>query len=564
MKKWFALLLALTMLLPLIGCSTVPAETTAVPSTTVLPTASSSASQDTGPIPMKPGDDRFSFFNQWAKNVGEYTLRIQYLPETVDNPQGLPVLKWVYLEAYYNKTYRDTAMQEINQMLADKNMPFRLQMVIVGGEGLSLNPDMLSLPEVQPLLKEADLITANMTPEYRQKYLSPITEHITGDAQPSLSSFVPRQMTWATSTHGGEIYGITNGGTPYQSGWRVSTAFMQEYGLTKADFQKNYWEMDELFAKIYAANGGKPFLYANHDPIGRANSRFYSGAAGPIRVLKKIPGDLYLPASFQTVGAVYGIDLSGDTPTVKSLFEDSQVALCQDATIRYKEAGYTNHESTKCDVVFTEIVYDAGDTDINTCIVVSERAVDWGEHSRAANTTGVLTGSARKAEAISLLGLLAEDQAFLIYLAFGKEGRDYTMEHGYPDEITVNGQPCFLMNLPFAYSAVCGRYENYGQWVDDADYHWYPISFDFSDLEPELEAVGRIVEAYQYTLVSTQDRILDTGKEKMYTVRRMDAEGRAQMIAELQEAGSDKIVAALQAQLDAWLKENPDWPAKAG
>ena len=65
----------------------------------------------------------------------EILVRCQYLPETVDNSDNLPVLKWVCLTEWVfcggNWAWTEDAAVEINQTLADRNMPFRLQLVMM-------------------------------------------------------------------------------------------------------------------------------------------------------------------------------------------------------------------------------------------------------------------------------------------------------------------------------------------------------------------------------------------------------------------------------------------------
>ncbi|WP_289466231.1 hypothetical protein, partial [Klebsiella pneumoniae] len=45
--------------------------------------------------------------------------------------------------------------------------------------------------------------------------------------------------------------------------------------------------------------------------------------------------------------------------------------------------------------------------------------------------SGVAAVSQHKAEAVSLLNLIAEDEAFRMQLFYGKEGRDYKIVDGY-------------------------------------------------------------------------------------------------------------------------------------
>lgn len=61
-------------------------------------------------------------------------VEVQYLPKKVENPDNLPVLKWLCLvdnvstRKAYEKTWNEDVGNEINRMLEAKNMPFGAQM----------------------------------------------------------------------------------------------------------------------------------------------------------------------------------------------------------------------------------------------------------------------------------------------------------------------------------------------------------------------------------------------------------------------------------------------------
>ena len=66
---------------------------------------------------------------------GELVITTQYLPAEVENPDDLPVVKWVCLmETWYGGkigTWTENAVHEVNQLLADRDMPFRIQFVLL-------------------------------------------------------------------------------------------------------------------------------------------------------------------------------------------------------------------------------------------------------------------------------------------------------------------------------------------------------------------------------------------------------------------------------------------------
>ena len=173
-------------------------------------------------------------------------------------------------------------------MLADRGMPYRVQFVMITGNS-TLYSKLLSLPEIQRLLREADLIWARMKPEQRESYLLPITEYVTGDAQPTLKNAVVHEYSWIGSMVDEEIYGIpTRIYQPGSVGWNVDSNILTKLGLTVEDFQRNFWEMDEIFAKIYKENGNQPFLPAFLDSAGTEG--FEKG--GVLSVYKALPCNL--------------------------------------------------------------------------------------------------------------------------------------------------------------------------------------------------------------------------------------------------------------------------------
>ena len=59
----------------------------------------------------------------------------------------------------------------------------------------------------------------------------------------------------------------------------------------------------------------------------------------------------------------------------------------------------------------------------------------------------------------------------------------------------------------------------------------------------ELLSIGKVMGNYYY----------------MFTTPDMTEEMYDQMLQDMKDAGSEKVIAELQRQLDAWLAEHPDW-----
>jgi len=118
MKKLKQFLTLLFALLLLTGCAVTPKETDASETEQTGTSGIQKPTTPDHPFPTMPEPT---------------TVLYQALPETVDNPDNLPVLKWVCLVDTYggwNRTWSEDAVIELNQMLADRKMPFRLQLHI--------------------------------------------------------------------------------------------------------------------------------------------------------------------------------------------------------------------------------------------------------------------------------------------------------------------------------------------------------------------------------------------------------------------------------------------------
>ena len=515
----------------------------------------------------------------------EPDILIRYIPEEVENPDNLPVLKWVCLtqENYGlsgNRPIHEAAMREVNQMLADRNMPFRLQVITFSRTKRSTDPirDWFSVPEAQEALKDADLIYGYMLGDDMQKYYVPITEYVAGDAEPTLNSTAFHELDWIRTTVDGEIYGIPSklSGAGC-NGWSVNPEIFQKYGLTVEDFAQNYWEMDDVFAKIYSENGNEPFLWEYDDG--------YSASFSPYLEYPSIVPmgiDFLTYYLYQRVGYCCGIDYSSGVPEIVNLYNRDPVRATWAAYSRYKKAGYTIKPSSM-DGGFSRIKINFGP--LSAGWVHTHNWYDECEYTGIPLTntvftitfpegfmSGVAAVSQHKEEAVQLLNLIAEDEEFRMRLLFGKEGRDYEIEDGYY-KITVHEDGTYYsMNVlsPLSFfcgltaektdktssSLACGT-DNDNDWypakegktkqesrienLNSAVYLQCPVVFDYSGFEKELAAIEAVCRKY-----------FDRPYEE--TVAVYD-----QMLQEFKDAGSEKIIAELQRQLDAWLADNPVW-----
>lgn len=570
MKRIFMLwVLTLSLLITLVGCTQNPlypttdtnqTDFTKAPEDNVMPTAPNEGGLSVIPTP-----------SEWeAELESKLVISCQYLPQAVDNPQNLPILKWVCLtdglRGGTNRVWNEAAVQELNQMLAERDMPFRVQFVMMTMSEWLMDTNWFSRPEVQEVLKDADLIYGIMSANEVMEYLSPITEYVAGTAEHSLKNAVAHENDWAAAMINGEVYGIPAlPSAPKNVGWKLDASFMSDYGLNIENFSRNYWEMDELFAEIYEKNGNEPFLVVEKDEIYVTFSTLYDR----IQNVHPIVLNNSMPQTLQPIGSCYAIDHSGDTPAVVNILETDSARLIQQATMRYREAGYiVAPGNEKGKVVFTMIDGETAYTleDGTTCIPI-------GESVQTANASGnYLSGiaavSKHKTEAISLLNLIGEDEAFRMQLFFGKEGRDYVLNDGYYSLLKQEDGSDYSMTIvsPLAYfTGIIGaelrnirtpgidadamvqyagktKLQTYREMMEVCNISYYPVVFDYSEFAQELTAVDDVFR--EYFLSYTNPKWMT---EELYD----------QMLKELQDAGSGEIQAALQRQLEEYLVKGP-------
>lgn len=524
---------------------------------------------------------------------------VQYLPAEVENPEGLPVLKWVCItDMYYggkNRVWREDAVHELNQMLKDRNMPFRIQFVMLNNSEYTLYYDWAEDPLVQEALQDADLIYANMTPSQMKDYLSPISDYVTGDANPSLKNAVVHSLNWYQGTVDGEIYAIPT--IPSQSleiGWSIGQynyspnlldgqTVLDQLGLKTDDFKVAFSEADDLLAKIYAAGENKPFLSAGHEGILKIQNTQYGI---PDTCAPSIIGGLAV-YSLHTVGSCFVIDHSGDSPKVVHMMELPQVRAYQEAYMRYRKAGYL--ASSDEDI---PLVLFSGGSGLAPYTTTEDRIhipIDtpvFKQSVPGGRITGIAASSTKKEQAASLLALIAEDEEFRMQLFYGKEGRDYTVsEDGYYNIVKREDGACYSLDIFSPYAYFCGltSAKDNISYVSPSTNNWslieteeysaleyyrqtltesvpvLPITFDYSGLEEELTSIQQAVEKY-YPMFTNETEVKDdpdTPEDEYIPI--MDKDGYEYVLQEFKKAGADAVITELQRQLDTWLAENPDW-----
>ena len=502
---------------------------------------------------------------------------IQYLPETVENPGNLPVLKWVFAMPDMDRTWTEDAVRELNQMLADRKKPFRVQFVILmskntgeplhrvsGGNVIPYDDyALLASEEGKELLEDADLIFGYMTPAEMQTLLAPITQYVNADGETSLQNSVAHRLDWITTTVDGEIYGIKQCSPGYNKeyyGWSVDKELMEKAGLRPADFQKEFWEMDTVLAKLYMANGNRPIM--NTDSLKGVGWYFnFRGRPGAC-----LPGPILdiAASKHQLIGAVFAIDDRGEKPTVVNVLETARIA--QEAILRYRDAGYIGADGTGVgyfELGFSpEPSYREATKSMLIPVTMGGFETFFGEAGYGIN--GIAAVSQHKEEAAMLLNLLAEDEAFRDQFLNGKEGRDYQVEDGQIVPVEKADNACYTMAEAFGgYGVLSNKkmLQNYRDKAEKTESVAYPVVFDYTGYEKELEQIAGILNEIYPVFFNNEEREYKISIALGLTVRepKMDEALYDRMLEKLNEAGAQTIIEELQRQLDEWLANNPDW-----
>ena len=551
MKKYIlVMLIALGLILIFQGCTSMPTETSPLPSDSqsavTPPSSGATKPEETEPEPV---------------------VTCQTLPQQVENPENLPVLKWVclteLLDGRPGRVWNEDAAHDLNKMLADRNLPFRVQFIILTIDNSAQpGPLWFSQPEAQEALQDADLIYARMSAGEMTQYLLPLTDYVTGNKEPNLNNAVVHETNWFSGTVEGQIYGIsTCPQRPASNGWCIDTALLESSGLTPADLSVPLWEADEVFAKLYAANGNKAFFYV------RGN-----GVSSQLEHSESIP-DSYFPSSlnnmfpraYRNIGSCFAVDYSAQTPTVINKLDTDTVRNLLAAIQRYRAAGYVTENSAKALVMYTDsidgsVVYE---TDGDTCIPITKAYYPYSS-AQYNCVTGICATTEQEQAAAKLLQLVAEDEDFQMMLFHGKEGRDYTITDGYYEIITREDGTDYSLSFLSAHSYFSGltsqqdsvfrnpgaenwfykayegmtTKETYLAMMDQEPVLEYPVIFDYTGYEDTVAKMESVFKKYFYAYSASSNEA---------------------MLKELKELGCDQLLEHLQAQLDKWVAEHPDW-----
>ena len=509
MKTWLCLILALLLCLSTAACTADPTPSTGgnAPAVPSFPISGGTTPSETEP---------------------PVVIHCQHLPEEVENPDNLPIVKWVCLTPYSPSSQWDETMaRQLNQLLAEKELPFRVQFVVYTSENLKENWFLQT--EVQEDLASADLIYGSIDSSNGLSYLQPITDAM--DSY-SLQNAVPHAAYWLKATYDGETYGICSSAQYLVSnGWWVDDKVLNKYGLTQDDFSKPYWEMASVFASIFESNKQQPFLRYVEDGYTHGNliQDYNPSALGAV-----------ISNHFQLVGSCYAIDYSGDKPVVVNYLDTDYIRNTQAALLRYQEAGYIASQTQPYLIHYSNVFADFPYS-YEGITYISTEPVQFSNTDFGGYMIGLSKNAQNKDAALSLLSLIANDSTIRQQLLFGTTEND----------IGASRFLSFLSPYSSLQNSATGSFDRpvaegltqleTHQQILDRSILQLPITFDFSAVETETAAVNKVL--------MTAFKSFSQLTEAEYN----------QMLSDIKAAGSDRILAVLQKQLDAWLKVNPDW-----
>lgn len=560
-KRWLVGVLAALMCL-LCGCHTQPAVSTTAPgqsSTATGPTKAPDTEQTFPPAnnvaPVETVDKTLLPEAAYADVLSKTVL-----PKTVDNPDSLPVLKWVVLGAgispedehlFYpferNYVWSDQAGRDVNRLLEEEGMPFRVQFTIFSMSRL-MEVDWFRIPEVCAELESADLVTGAMDRHDMVKYLSTLTKYVDGTGSVDLSGAVAHEYAWLETQVDGEIYAISSSNhAAVGNGWWVREELFTQLGFAPEDFQQA--DIDGLFARIYEKNGQKGFLDGDlHNSLCESS---YNG------VKTLTPGSMQFVLSnrFQLIGGCYAIDYSGEKPVVVNYLETEAFRTYQQKLFRYATMRYmvSENQTYLVDYGNTYCAEAYSYQQDGKVWMLPQEQLRYTVYTGACYATGICKASIKKTLVLELLERIAGDEDFRTRFCYGVEGKDYVVEDGICralaredgsyrmdfltqlaafTEFSVNDNHVYL---PKAEGMT--RLETYRQNLDNAQL-WLPVEFNWVYMEITLKDINEELRKYlpMFPLVS----------EGMYDMA----------LAAVRDAGGDAVKAELQRQLDAWLEAN--------
>jgi hypothetical protein len=318
--------------------------------------------------------------------------------------------------------------------------------------------------------------------------------------------------------------------------------------------------MDEVFAELYEKTGNKGFLYMNHNSTLAWQQRDGATVIWPSRMHDIVD------SRYDCVGLCYAIDYSGEKPVVVNYLETEYFAQVREKMFDYVKYEYTKTDANQlvsygpCYSAYPARYYVEANSGVGTgyrwLIPVEETNVSLGYSQ---SMTGILKNSDQQDLALRLLETMGKDETFRKQFLFGQEGKDYEVVDGWYQPLSRQ-DGTYNMKFLSGMSPFCGfiyddytvnefllpeaeemtRLEAYQSSVEQSKI-WAPVEFNWSEMGEAHREIEKILRKYCSWQPFTSDHVNEA------------------MLAEIREAGGDRVKRELQRQLDEWFAENPEW-----
>lgn len=554
---------------------------------------------------MKPSVDtsssiEFGQLSQAGESGGEFfdsffDRSVTYLPADFETLYpGKKKLVWLLNDSVLGND--PAVFMQLNERLAQRGCDFAVQGVLINSGAVysQVSEDGLDTAYqnfVRQWIeagRQADLFMTDVAwgqPESR-KYIRvtdyfaknqlalPLDDYLQGENGKELYQAIDPRI-WRKNSYENQTYGVAN----YLLGTfrylEVNKSMAEKYGVTPEDLQKDLWELEDILKRVYEGEGGRitPYLCST---------------AWNVEVL---------PYEFATTAV--GCPIEGEATSFCNIYEEEYVQKLFRTIHRYKELGYLKagvnmakdgvmSDAYECNGESVFILSTAGKYREDLPVLEEDRSyrniVDVGDEgpvyencapfpiwniqtshysriSGAMQANCISARSTQADQAFEMLCLAYTDEEIANLLFHGVEGRNYEVQDGYAVELKESetgddGQVlsynsknymspisnCFL-TLPKNFTNMeepldkAAAYAN--QNANTADSCLEGFYFDPSAVQDKIDAMDAVLAEAEYA--------------GLWTGTCEDVDGTLQKLnEELKAAGMEEVVAAANAQLQAW------------
>ena len=370
----------------------------------------------------------------------------------------------------------------------------------------------------------------------------------------ALSQEYPIATTVSGTTYGYQPVGVNYGN---QAGLIANADLVAETGLQK-DEENAIYSMDEIEAILAAIKANHPDCY----PFGILGSSVTSGSS---------QFNLVYECEFLGSNVIAGGLFGNDSTTVENVFASEQYKEFLSYMAKWFDAGYILP-----DAATTEDASNTLMTNEKIAMYIMSQKPEQFNSGFTFDLTGLATAPAYigvssastswvvpitandPAVSLKLLDYLYENHELSNLILYGIEGEHYVMEDesvgliAYPEGVDANNSTYNNQlglwgdrRYEYTFSATATRedHEAFTSRAMENKYQSYGFTFDSSDVQNQMLACQEVLNTYQKAL---ETGVLgEDGWEATYE----------QMLAGLETAGINDVIAACQEQLDAYLAQ---------